>query len=212
MPHLRTHRYAPRLVCDNQAYCKTSSCVYDELLDRVVDALSQCIEDFEIRIQNNDDDSIKHHATLVARLKKNLDELNKKEISQWEKYTEENMPKHIFDALNEKVLREKEEVQEALCKAAESMPERVDYEEKICRFKDALEALKDPEVPAIKKNALLKACIDRIEYKREKAERVKSQQIRYYDKELKKSRWTSPLKTGGNWTSTPIELDIKLRV
>jgi len=138
--------------------------------------------------------------------------LHKKELSQWEKYTEENMPKEIFDKLNEKVLKEKEEIQDALCKAYESMPERIDYEEKVYRFKDALEALKDPEVPAAKKNAFLKACIDRIDYKREKAERIKSQQTRYYDKELKKTRHTSPLNTGGNWTTPPIELNIKLRV
>lgn len=205
-----SERCAPRLLCDNQAYCGTSSCLYDEIMDRVVDVLKQCIEDFEFRINNNNEDSIKHHASLVKHLKTKQEELNKKEIAQWEKYTEEGMPKHIFDKLNEKVLREKEEVQQALCKAYESMPERIDYEEKLYRFKDALEALKDPEVDAAKKNVLLKACIDRIDYKREKAERIKSQQIRYYDKELKKTRYTSPLNTGGNWTDPQIELDIKL--
>lgn len=207
-----SERNAPRLLCDNQTYCKTTSCLYDEIMDRVIDALEQCIEDFEIRIKNNDDDSIKHHASLVKRLKAKQEELYKKELSQWEKYTEEQMPKHIFDTLNEKVLKEKEEVQEALCKAYESMPTRIDYEEKLYRFKDALEALKDPEVPALQKNNLLKACIERIDYNREKAERIKSQQTRYYDKELKKTRHTSPLQTGGNWSNPPIELDIKLRV
>mgnify|MGYP003305701708 CR=1 FL=1 len=205
-------RSPARLLCDNQAYCKTSSCLYDEIIDRVCDVLEKCIEDFEIRIKNNDDDSLKHHATLIKQLKTKQEELLKKELSQWEKYTEENMPKEIFDKLNEKVLKEKEEIQDALCKAYESMPERIDYEEKVYRFKDALEALKDPEVPAAKKNAFLKACIDRIDYKREKAERIKSQQIRYYDKELKKTRWKSPLNTGGNWSNPPIELNIKLRV
>jgi len=205
-------RSPARLLCDNQAYCKTSSCLYDEIIDRVCDVLEKCIEDFEIRIKNNDDDSIKHHASLIKQLKAKQEELHKKELSQWEKYTEENMPKEIFDKLNEKVLKEKEEIQDALCKAYESMPERIDYEEKVYRFKDALEALKDPEVPAAKKNAFLKACIDRIDYKREKAERIKSQQTRYYDKELKKTRHTSPLNTGGNWTTPPIELNIKLRV
>ena len=205
-------RSAPRLLCDNQAYCKTSSCLYDEIIDRVIDVLEQCINDFEIRIKNNDDDSIKHHASLVKRLQAKYEELRKKELSQWEKYTGEEMPKDIFDVLNQKVLKEKEEVQQALCKAAESIPERIDYEERLLRFKDALEALKDPEVPAIKKNNLLKACIERIDYNREKAERIKSQQTRYYDKELKRTRWTSPLNTGGNWTDPQIELDIKLKL
>lgn len=181
-------------------------------MDRVRTTLIQCIEDFEIRIQNDDKDSRQLHDSLIKRLKSTLEELNKKELNQWEKYSEEDMPKEIFEKLNAKVLSEKEEVQQALCKAYESMPEPVDYEEKLYRFKDALEALDDPEVDAAKKNKLLKACIERIDYKRDKAVRIKSQQTRYYDKELKQTRFKSPLGTGGNWTTPPIELDFKLRL
>ena len=197
-------RSAPRLLCDNQAYCKTSSCLYDEIIVRVIDVLEQCIKDFEVRIKNNDDDSIKHHATLMKRLKAKHEELRKKELAQWEKYTEENMPKEIFDVLNQKVLKEKEEVQQALCKAAESIPERIDYEEKFYRFKDALEALKDPEVPAAKKNALLKSCIERIDYNRAKAERLKRT-----TGSRRKPTFDS---AGGRWSAPEIELDIKLRL
>ena len=206
------HNAPPRLLCDNQVYCKTSSCLYSEIMDRVRTTLIQCIEDFEIRIQNDDKDSRQLHDSLIKRLKSTLEELNKKELNQWEKYSEEDMPKEIFEKLNAKVLSEKEEVQQALCKAYESMPEPVDYEEKLYRFKDALEALDDPEVDAAKKNKLLKACIERIDYKRDKAVRIKSQQTRYYDKELKQTRFKSPLGTGGNWTTPPIELDFKLRL
>ena len=206
------HNSPPRLLCDNQVYCKTSSCLYSEIIDRVRDTLKQCIEDFEIRIANDDKDSQKLHENLIKRLKAKKEELEKKEISQWEKYSEEDMPKEIFEKLNAKVLKEKEEIQQALCKAYESMPEPIDYEERLLLFKDALEALDDPEVSAKKKNKLLKACIERIDYKREKAVRIKSQQTRYYDKELKQTRYKSPLGTGGNWTNPPIELDIKLAV
>lgn len=208
----KSHNAAPRLLCDNQVYCKTTSCLYDEIIDRVRDVLAQCIEDFEIRIENDDKDSRKLHDNLIKRLKKKLEELNKKEISQWEKYSEEGMPKEIFDKLNQKVLKEKDEIQQALCKAQESMPEPIDYEIKLRRLKDALNALNDPEVSAEKKNRLLKACIERIDYKREKAVRIQSQQIRYYDKERKQTRYKSPLNTGGNWTNPPIELDVKLKV
>ena len=212
---LRTYianRPPPRLLCDNQVYCKTSSCLYQEIIDRVRETLGQCIKDFEVRIQADDKNSKQLHENLIKRLKLKLEELNKKEISQWEKYSEEEMPKEIFQKLNEKVLKEKDEIQQALCKAYESMPEPIDYEEQLLRFKDALEALDNPEVSAEKKNRLLKACIERIDYKREKAVRKKSQQERYYDKELKQTRYKSPLQTGGNWTNPPIELDIKLAV
>lgn len=205
-------RSPARLICESQAHCKTSSALFNEMIDKVCDILKECIHDFEVRIQNDDKDSQKLHDNLIKRLKARQEELNKKEISQWEKYTEEGMPKHIFDKLNEKVLKEKEEVQQALCKAYESMPEPVDYEEKLFRFRDALDTLQNPDAPAEVQNKLLKACIERIDYNREKAVRIKSQQIRYYDKTLKKNVYRSPLKTGGNWTAAPIELDVKLKV
>lgn len=208
-------RSAPRLLCDDQARCGTGSCLYEEMIERVVEILEECIEDFEIRLSNDTGDSLKLHAKLIKNLEQKMKDLQAKELSQWEQQSHpdesQRMPPHIFKQLNEKLLQEKEEVQQALCKAYESMPESVDYEERLHRFKDALEALKDPEADIEKKNKLLKACIERIEYKREKPERIPSQQIHYYDKELKKTRRKSPLKTGGNWTSPPIELDVRLK-
>lgn len=197
-------RSAPRLLCDNQTYCKTSSVMYQEIVDRVCKVLEECVADFEMRIANDNSDSVKLHNNLIARLKTTLDELNKKEINQWEKYTEEGMPKHIFDKLNEKVLKEKEEVQQALCKAYESMPDPVDYEEKLLRFKDALEAINNPDVPAARKNTLLKACIDRIDYSRGKS---------YIGtKEENGLPENADWQKSNKWINAPIELDVKLRV
>lgn len=211
-----SERNPPRLSCDDQVHCKTGSCLYDEMIDRVASILEQCIEDFAIRLQNDTGDSAKLHEKLIKKLEKKLKELHAKELAQWEAQAdpdpEKRMPQHIFKQLNEKLLKEKDEVQEALCKARESMPEPVDYEEKVKLFSDALAALRDPEVEAAEKNRLLKRCISRIDYSREKPERIKSKQVRYYDKEQKRSRWKSPLNTGGNWTTPPIELDVKLKV
>ena len=209
-------RAPARLLCTNQAYCKTSSCLYSELLERVIEVLKQCINDFEIRLQNNDGDSLKLHQNLIKRLEAKKIELEKKEIAQWEAQTDPDpanrMPQDVFRRLNEKLLKEKEEVNQALCQAYESMPNPVDYEEKMLRFKDALNTLQDPDAPAALKNKLLKTCIDRIDYKREKAQRIPSKRVRYYDPVQKKTRSKSPLNTGGNWTSPPIELDVKLRL
>ena len=145
-----------------------------------------------------------------------MKDLQEKELAQWEAQSDpdpsKRMPQEIFQQLNAKLLKEKEEVQQALCKAYESMPDPVDYQEKMDRFKAALAALRNPEASAEEQNSLLKQCIEKIIYSREKPERIKSQQVRYYDKELKRTRNKSPLKTGGNWTTPPIELDVKLNV
>ena len=214
---LRTYKYhngAPRLLCDGQVYCKTGSCMFDEMIDRVEGILEQCIEDFEIRLKNDEGDSLKLHARLIKNLEKRLNDLQAKELSQWEAQSDpdpsQRMPQEIFKQLNEKLLKEKDEVQQALCKAKDTMPHPIDYAEKAARFKEALAALKNPDASAAKKNKLLKACIDRIEYSREKPERLRSNAKRV----TVNGRRIRPdgLPTGGNWTNPPIELDVKLKV
>ena len=209
-------RTPPRLLCDNQSYCKTASCLYDEIIERVEDVLKQCIADFEIRIKNNDGDSLKLHASLIKRLEARREELDKKELAQWEAQADpdpaKRMPDHIFKQLNEKLLKEKEEVRQALCKAYESMPEPIDYEEQMHRFQDALDALQDPEKTAQEKNRLLKACIERIDYKREKPVRLTRNGPKRRKTINGKRVVISDLQTGANWSVTPIELDVKLKV
>lgn len=205
-----------RLICTDQVHCHTGSCLFDEMIERVSDILKECIADFEMRLKNNQGDSLKMHEKLLKSLEKKMQDLEAKELAQWEAQAHpdesQRMPPHIFKMLNEKLLKEKEEVKEAMCNARKSMPNPVDYEEKLNRFHAALEALHDPEADAARKNKLLKACIEKITYSREAPQRTKSQQVLYYDKERKRTRTKSPLKTGGNWTASPIELDVKLKV
>lgn len=215
---LRTYKNrdaAPRLLCDGQTHCRTGSCLYTEIEDRVKVILSDCIKDFEVRLKNNEGDSVKLHMRLIKNLETKQKELEEKELAQWEAQADpdpaKRMPPHIFQQLNEKLLKEKEDVRQALCKAYESMPEPVNYEEKIAQFTEALNALNSHDVDAETKNRLLKACIDRIEYHREAPQRIRSQQVRYYDKEQKRTRHKSPLNTGGNWTSPEIVLDVILK-
>jgi hypothetical protein len=183
-------RTPPRLICDDQTTCGTASCYVSEMVDCVAQALREAIADFELRIENNASDSVQLHRQLIEQLEKRLVELDKLEISQWDKYTQEGMPKHIFDQLNEKVLKERAEVQQALCTAKGSAPEPVDYTTKIGTFHEALELLRNDEAPALQKNLLLKKCIDRIDYSREK-------------KKSGHRRWGDP---------EPIELDVHLKV
>ena len=203
----KAHNGEPRLLCDNQAYCKTSSCKYDEIIERVRAILQECIQDFEVRIKNDNRDAAQLHLNLIKRLEAKRAELDAKELTLWEAQADpdvaKRMPPHVFQALNEKLLKEKEEVRQALCTAYESMPEPVNYEEKLATFRAALEALNDPERPAEEKNRLLKNCIDRMDYNRGKAVRVR--------RKPGEKKGTS-LKVGGTWTTPEIELDVKLRL
>ena len=97
-----------------------------------------------------------------------------------------------------------------MCNARKSMPEPVDYEERKQRFQEALDALNDKEASANLQNKLLKGCIDRIEYYRNKPQRLRSnaKRVSVNGRRIK----PDGLPTGGNWTAEPIELDVKLKV
>ena len=185
-----TERNPPRLLCTNQTECGTASCYVSEMTDAVVQVLKEAIEDFDLQVKASSSDAAELHRQLIAQQEKRLEDLNKLELAQWDKYTKEGMPKHIFDQLNAKVLEEKAEVQQALCLMRDSLPEPVDYEKKRTMFSDALAALQDPDAPALEKNMLLKKCIDGIDYNRKK-------------KAGGNRRWGDP---------EPMELDVHLRV
>ena len=218
---LRTYKHhdgKPRLICTDQKHCKTGSCTFDEMMDLVVDVLKQCITDFEIRIKNESGDALILHEKLLKSLEKKMQELEAKELAQWEAQANpdpsQRMPAEIFKKLNEKLLAEKEEVKEAMCNARKSAPQRIDYEEKLFRFREALNALLDPEASVERKNKLLKDCIEKIEYKREAPERIKNPEpkTRKNTRLKGKSAKQTAFPSHGQWTNPQIEIDVKLKV
>ena len=198
---------APRVMCNHQARCGNGSCTYDEFIDSVCAILAKFIEDFEIRVKNGDGDSIKLHANHVKNLEKRLAELEKKELAQWEAQShpdpEQRMPTAIFKQLNEKLLQEKEETRIALCNARATMPDPIDYEEKIRQFSEAVDRLRAVQLGEDVEdlNEFLKSCIENIEYYREKPKR----------KAPTNGAGEFPMTTS-TWTSPDIQLAVKLIV
>lgn len=194
----------PKLVCNNQVHCKSGSVVFDEIYRDVCSAIKDCIEDFQLRIKNNHDDSFKLHKDLVERLEKKLKELEEKEVRQWEAQYDPDiaMPQEIFKKLNQKLLVEKEEIQKALAKAKGSMPRQIDYKEEMLKFEDALDALEDPDVDAKVKNQFLKNIIDKIEYERGSTVRITKENSKEYGIDTSK---------GLKWHTPPYKIKMKLK-
>lgn len=196
----------PKLVCNNQVHCKSGSAVFHEVFDDVCNTIKDCIKDFELRIENNNDDSFKLHKDLVERLETKLKELEEKEIIQWEAQydpdPDRRLPQHVFKKLNEKLLAEKDEIKKSLAKAKGSMPKPIDYREEKMKFEDALAALEDPTVDAKVKNQFLKNIIDRIEYERDSTIRVTKDNIEELNLETSK---------GVQWYTPPYKIKLKLK-
>lgn len=161
-------RCAPRILCGDRKSCGNASAKMQDVMDEVVKALSDAIDDFEIRIKAGKDDSVEVHRSMVDRLERRRAELKKLEVQQWAEKMKHGMPEHVFKKLNGETVLELEEVEHALCEAKNSVPEPIDLKDKLTTFQAALDALQDPEAPVKEKNILLKACIERITYSREK--------------------------------------------
>lgn len=196
---------APRkLSCNNQVHCKTGSADFKEIIEYVCNALQECVDDYKIRIENKSDNSVQLHKELVAKLEKRLKDLEAKEIKQWEdQYNPEvAMPPEIFKRLNEKLLKEKAEVTQALCSAKNSIPEHVDYKTKVMQYSDAINMLKDPNIPVTLTNEFLKDIIDRIDFYRPPAIRITKDIKHLYPEDVANSR---------QWHNEPYEIVIKLK-
>ena len=196
----------PKLVCNNQVHCKSGSVIFDEVYTDVCNAIRDCIEDFELRIKDNKDDSFKLHKDLVERLEKKLKELENKELAQWEAQYDPDptmrLPQEVFKKLNEKLVKEKDEINKALAKAKGSMPKRVDYREEKQKFENAMDALVDPDVDAKTKNQFLKDIIDRIEYQRSSTVRITKHNAEHYGIDAGK---------GIKWYTPPYTIKLKLK-
>ena len=196
----------PKLKCNDQAYCKSGSADFSEVLEYICKSLEDCITDFEMRVDDKQDDSIKLHKSLLVNLEKRLEDLQATEDMQWSSlhHPDPNlrMPAETFSRLNAQVLKEKEEVKAALCKAQESMPAPIDYKERIMKFTDALDALCDPEIPAKIKNRYLKDIIERIDYHRPPNVRITKQNANKYNTTTSK---------GMKFHHEPYTISIKIR-
>ena len=196
----------PKLVCNNQVRCKTGSADFYEIYEDICNIIRDCIQDFELRIKDNKDDSFKLHRDLVKRLETKLKELEKKEIEQWEAQydTDETkrLPPHIFKVLNEKVLKEKDEINKALAKAKDSMPRPVDYRDELKKFKDAIDMLEDDDVDAKTKNQYLKNIIDKIVYERGATVRITKENAEKYNVDVSK---------GLKYHTPPYKIQMKLK-
>ena len=187
----------PRLVCNEQKYCGSGSCQVEEIIDIVVPGLQQAIAEFKVEAKNGDNTKeVKLHEERIKNLEKKLTDLDAKELALWDAQINPDpaakMPTHVFQAITDKIAKERQDATLSLEKERKRIVKPIDYESKIITFQKALDALLDENATAEEQNQLLKQCIERMTYSRGIAVRI----------------------PGGrhNWDYKEIDLDVKLKV
>lgn len=183
-----------RLVCNGQKYCGNGSCSITEMMDFVENLLKQKIVEYTEEVNSGSNEATKLLEKQVKKLEKKITDLNSKELALWEAQldTETKIPANIFQALTEKINKEREETESALAKAQEELAKPVDNAVKLVTLQNALDALLNDNVSVAEKNQSLKKCIKRVTYHREPAQRIPGSGNR------------------AGYVAAPIELEVKM--
>lgn len=160
-------RGKPRLVCNGQTHCNTRSCIFDDFEQYMIESLSNCIQQFQIELENSRNNNTSAlYESRKKQLKKELLEIDALEEEQYDLLESKVYSREIFLKRHEKLMERKRTVIDAIENLELEKPIVIDYEKKISDFNAALTALTSDGFDASEKNYLLKQCIRQVTYDR----------------------------------------------
>jgi DNA invertase Pin-like site-specific DNA recombinase len=153
-----------RLECRSRPKCYKSA-KYDEVEQAVIIALEESeLPALQTKMRNGDGNSIVIQKKLLERLEKQMVELRQQEEKQYDLLETGVYTQDRFEQRNAALRKKIDECQEKIYETKATMPNQVDYAERVVSLEKAIAALKDPKVSAEVKNRLLKSVVKKIEF------------------------------------------------
>ena len=140
------------------------SAPYKEVVASVTYALEYSeLPNLEALQKSNAGNSIVIQQQLLKRLEEEMQGYREQEETQYELLETRKYTQELFDKRNAALRQKMSDCEERIKKAKLSMPNAINYEEKVIQLKEAIQALKDDSITPGEQNRLLKTIIDRIE-------------------------------------------------
>ena len=163
--------YHPYKHAEDRIHCRKRPPCYKSIKFQVVyDAVLYALENselpaLELRLKNGDGNAHEIQRKLLAKLEKQMEDYRAQEDRQFELLeTNPNYSQEVFNRRNAELREKMEECKAAIYKAKSSLPESVDYAERVEVMKKAIDILKDDNATPAEKNKVLKAIVERIEF------------------------------------------------
>lgn len=169
-------RCEDRILCTNMKYCSNRSAIYKDVVDEVVRALIQTVEDLRELSEEPQKSSAAQRA-ITAALRKELNALETQQERLYEFLESGVYSAEVFVKRNAVLAERRSELQEAITEAEAQEVSEVNYEQRIIALKEAIAALQNDAVSVEDKNRLLRAVVKNITYHRETSIRGKWQNI-----------------------------------
>ena len=156
-----------RIHCKEQARCGNAGCTIDVLLREIAAVLRSELEDMAVSVVPSGEDAAAATGR-VRLLQDRLESLRAKQDRLWEMLAE-GMPRETFDRLLAKSEQDLATCAETLAQARSAASRATTAEAVEASLYAALDALESKDSPVKEVNALLRAAISRITYRRERA-------------------------------------------
>ena len=161
---------SPRFLHASSQFCKVKSALAEDVLKAVAHSMRLYIEDFELKLEglpSVNEDAVE---LQIEALKKEMRKVKRKLDKLFDDYEDEIYSANEF--VERKAVHNERlaSIQEQISNLENTIPEKEEYEDKIIRLNDALNALEDDSLDAEVKNGFLKDIVDRIEFSRENGE------------------------------------------
>ena len=152
----------PRLECRKKPP-HFKSAPYKEVVDAVIYALEYSeLPNLETMKKNNAGTSLAIQQQMLKRLEEEMQGYHDQEETQYELLETKKYTQALFDKRNAALRQKMSACEEKIKKVKISMPNAINYEEKIIQLKDAISALRNDSLTPEEKNRFLKIIIDRI--------------------------------------------------
>ena len=153
---------ADRYECRTRPRCYKSVNM-DELQTAVLQTLEQIhLPDLCAKLQNDDGNARKIQQRLLEKLEHQMQELRDREEKQFDLLESGVYDQTTFERRNAKLRAEIDECQAAIYKTRATMPENVDFAERIVTLQNAIATMRNSELTPAEQNRLLKSIVDRI--------------------------------------------------
>lgn len=162
----RTYKHARmRIECRNRNGCGSKSAFMDDVVEAVAYSLEmEHLPRLEAQLSNDAGKAKAIQQRLLEKMGKELEELHAKEEKQYDLLESGTYTEEVFQKRNKALHAQMEELKSKMYEARQQLPKEIDYAGEIVKIKDAIDALRKPDVSAEIKNRLLKAIIKRIDY------------------------------------------------
>ena len=130
----------------------------------IVSLITVELPNLEKKLANGEGDAVIIQKRRIAALRKQMQEYREQEDEQYDLLETKKYTQELFDRRNAALRAKMDKCEKDLYEAQASMPENVDYAERIVSLKKAIAALQDPNVSNRDTNKLLRDIVERIEY------------------------------------------------